>query len=224
VYKPVEKGIMSHRVVDTCQISGLDAILYGVFGEKYVSGYGQFVEVGAHDGMTWSNTYHLARRGWSGLYVEPVTSLAERCVGNHVIHPNVKVVNVACGTADQDSIRFYTDNNDLYTSNEWLIEALSDKYVEYEDVCVETLDNLLRKHKIQTHFELLIIDVEGSEEDVLRGFNVDWHLPKMIIIEAHERHKRASLRRNAKFINEYMALSGYIRIYCDMLNNIYVLP
>src|SRR5579875_919295 len=38
---------------------------------------GFFVEAGAHDGFTQSNTYWLERfRGWSGLLVEPVPLLA----------------------------------------------------------------------------------------------------------------------------------------------------
>ena len=50
----------------TCQIPGLDAIYDQYFGDKI----GSFVEVGAFDGMTYSNTWHLANRGWYGVYIE----------------------------------------------------------------------------------------------------------------------------------------------------------
>jgi len=45
---------------------------------KFAGGF--FVEAGANDGITQSNTALLARyRGWRGLLVEPVPELAARC-------------------------------------------------------------------------------------------------------------------------------------------------
>lgn len=41
---------------------------------------GIFVEVGANDGQTQSNTAYFARhRGWRGLLIEPIPELAARC-------------------------------------------------------------------------------------------------------------------------------------------------
>lgn len=54
-------------------------------------GPGTFVEAGAHDGFTQSNTYWLERHGgWSGLLVEPVPSLARRAARRR---PRSRVVN-----------------------------------------------------------------------------------------------------------------------------------
>src|SRR5438067_1783042 len=40
-----------------------------------------FVEAGAHDGYTESNTYYLARfRGWSGVPVQAIPELYRQCV------------------------------------------------------------------------------------------------------------------------------------------------
>src|SRR5579863_7922949 len=41
---------------------------------------GVFVEAGANDGQTQSNTAYFARhRGWRGLLIEPIPELAARC-------------------------------------------------------------------------------------------------------------------------------------------------
>src|ERR1700729_4369556 len=41
---------------------------------------GTFVEAGAHDGYTQSNTYSLERhRGWAGLLIEPIPELRRQC-------------------------------------------------------------------------------------------------------------------------------------------------
>src|SRR5262245_29035772 len=56
-------------VSNSCQIPNLRE-QYESLGLSPHTGY--FVEVGAFDGESFSNTSFLADQGWSGLYVEPV--------------------------------------------------------------------------------------------------------------------------------------------------------
>ena len=44
---------------------------------------GTFVEIGAYDGESFSNTSFLADLGWNGLYVEPVPKFAALCRARH---------------------------------------------------------------------------------------------------------------------------------------------
>ena len=53
---------------------GEDRILWQVFRRR-PSGY--FIEVGAYDGVTLSNTYFLEQMGWCGLLVEPILPLCQ---------------------------------------------------------------------------------------------------------------------------------------------------
>src|SRR3990172_179972 len=57
-----------------------------------MSGY--FIEVGAYDGITLSNTYFLEQMGWSGLLVEPIASLCQRAAQ---ARPRSRVIHGACG-------------------------------------------------------------------------------------------------------------------------------
>src|SRR6185436_17619755 len=60
----------------SCQLAEL-AGLYSLFlGER---GNGFFVEVGAYDGISFSNTSCLAARGWSGMLVEYIPRFAQAC-------------------------------------------------------------------------------------------------------------------------------------------------
>ena len=83
-------NIEDYKPVDSCQIPGLAGIYAGVFGLK---NNGTFVEIGAYDGKTYSNTYQLAKLGWKGLYVKPYADYAQMCCNNHFESPSVKVVN-----------------------------------------------------------------------------------------------------------------------------------
>ena len=43
---------------------------------------GTFVDIGAHDGVTFSNTYFLESAGWKGVAVEPIKEVYEKLIKN----------------------------------------------------------------------------------------------------------------------------------------------
>jgi FkbM family methyltransferase len=207
-------------VPSTCQIPGLEAFYYGIFGEKRD---GTFVEVGAHDGITYSNTWPLAVNGWAGLYVEPIPEFANQCRGNHARHPRVFIEECAIGAVDGVELALHTNGQGLFTGSKevgLLLGAGESVYIRVEQ---RTLDSLLHQYSdIIEDIDLLVVDVEGMELKVLAGFNVPKYLPTMIIIEAHEQHHLEAMRFNAKEINELLYHFGYTRIYSDDINNIYL--
>src|SRR5215813_10776357 len=72
------------------------------FGTDY---RGQFVDVGANDGVYGSNSYLLERHGWTGVLVEPSAHLAEAC---RRLRPGSVVVNkAAVGDPNVRSVAFF---------------------------------------------------------------------------------------------------------------------
>src|SRR4051812_41808247 len=69
---------------------------------RYLDGRpGFFVECGANDGYTQSNTYYLSRyKRWKGLLIEPIPMLYELC---RSFRPESTAVNCALGAADGGS-------------------------------------------------------------------------------------------------------------------------
>ena len=63
-----------------------------------------------------------------------------------------------------------------------------------------TLNDLLKKYKINRGFELLSIDVEGNELDVLKGFDIEYWKPKIIIIEHN--YENDKMRKISKIFEE----------------------
>ena len=200
----------------------LDVLYNYLFGYK-TDGY--FVDVGAYDGVAYSNTFGLANAGWGGLCFEPVPEYYKKCALNHKEHPKVKCFQTCIGNRE-DVVDFYvsdvysTHNANMIYSN--LRNALYTNSEVIESK-ITTLDRVLEANKTKPGFEVLSIDVEGSEVDVLNGFNIDHWKPQMCIIEAHERNIHPEMRINAPFINSYFQKAMYRRIYCDDTNNIYVL-
>ena len=79
--------------------NGEDVLIHKFFGGRRT---GRYVEVGAYDGVGFSNTYFLDALGWDGILVEPAPHQAEACRRSR---PHSRVVHAACGQGD-GRIRF----------------------------------------------------------------------------------------------------------------------
>lgn len=205
--------------VESCQIPGLETIYELVFGLKTD---GVFVEVGAFDGKTYSNTYQLAKLGWKGLYIEPVDHLFQQCCKNHANHPNVDVVHVFASDVDDEYVQVYKWGDNTFTGNKDFIHNVAHDQVER--LCVattKTLSALLDAYDI-SNIDLMVIDVEGHELQVLNGLLWPWHYAKMMIVEVHELSDNPGLRMHSDEINAKMLDLGYEKIYADAINSIFV--
>lgn len=200
----------------TCQIPVLDKIYADYFGEDYI---GSFVEVGAFDGMTYSNTWHLANNGWRGVYIEAHPDFAARC---KEVHTNnlVTVFPYACGSVSKEvDLTIYGEVSTTIL-NEWNRAWGMDEHTPKIRVQQHTLNYLLAPpHAI----DLLVIDVEEAEIEVLKGFTIENFRPKMAIIELHEKQgiKPSQKGWQTPWVDNYM--KGYEKIYADTINTIYVL-
>ena len=152
---------------------------------------GFFVEAGANDGYTQSNTYWLERfRGWEGLLVEPMQELFDECL---VERPNSQVrcaALVSFGYGEPTvRMRFghlMSSVVDESIDNERTAAGVAQGWQDsYEtDVPAVTLSALLDQVGAP-EIDLLSLDVEGFEPEVLAGLNLDRHAPRWIVIEAH---------------------------------------
>jgi FkbM family methyltransferase len=192
-----------------------------------------FVEVGAFDGESFSNTSGLADIGWRGHYVEPVKSFFEACRLRHSRN-NVDVHNLAI--SDQaGSIELNvgsalstasTETFYAYREMPWACqtEFLGEKSV----VQALTLDAFLTSISASLGFDLLVVDVEGLEEKVFLGFSLKKWKPKMIIVELNDYHDSFSghpnLQDSSRRVRKLIIDHGYMQTYCDEINTIFVLP
>jgi len=193
---------------------------------------GSFVEVGANDGKTGSFTFNLGKIGWSGLNCEPVPRLFELCKKNHERHINVKTVQIAAGEkkdileiVDADTLSTMdADTLQLYLQTDWAKKNFFQ--AKRYQVNVEPLDEILKINDIHEHFDLFVLDVEGFEENVLKGFSIDVYKPKIIIIEIADQHpsfiNNEKLMNKFKKLREYFTLHNYSLLVNDIVDNVYV--
>jgi FkbM family methyltransferase len=179
---------------------------------------GTFVEAGAHDGYTQSNTYYLERhRGWSGVLVEAVPELAARCrrrrrsstvVGCALVGPDFAGGSVEVQFGDLMS----TVGGDGSHAAGGL--AVAGRRAYSTEVPGRTLSDVLDDAGT-TRIDLLVLDLEGRELDVLAGLDLDRHPPMFVLIETLDRaaQQPAIDRALAPHHDFVEALSEYDLLY-----------
>jgi FkbM family methyltransferase len=152
---------------------------------------GFFVEAGANDGFTQSNTYWLERfRGWKGLLVEPMPELAARARIERPASTVVQCALVAAGHTGTVRMRFGDLMSTVAEAHdaEWAQGGLSYGWRDpYEaDVEGRTLSALLDEVGAP-EVDLLSLDIEGFEVQALQGLDLSRHAPRHILVEIHDR-------------------------------------
>lgn len=214
-----------YKLPETCQIPNLDQIYIEYFG-KFANNK-IFVEVGAYDGETVSNTSFLADSGWKGYYIEPIHSSYIKCLQRHHLN-NVVVSNVSIGIEEGIKTIY---NNDILSSldkDHAEIGVSEFNYPNYtENVCFQIrMDNYLKNYNIPQEFDLLVVDVEGKEDEVFYSFDLNKWKPKMIIVELVDNHqyfqKNQFITSKVKRLREHIHNNNYQQIYRDDINTIFI--
>lgn len=216
-----------YKVGRYCQIKNLSDILIEHIGYKED---GTFVEVGAFDCYQWSNTYGLAMMGWRGLYFEPQIDEYNKCNELHGNRDKVEVVRLALSDWSGETDLYLggsistisREQKDIYLSlHGWSsVTGLADG--KTERVSVSTLSKELDAREWPKAYDLLVVDVEGSEVSVIKEGGLEKHRPHMIIIETHEESKEEKLSGKATTIYEMLSDAGYSKMQSDTINSIYV--
>lgn len=212
----------------SCQTPELGNLYSISLGERKK---GFFVEVGAFDGITWSNSSCLAEAGWQGILVEPIPELASRCREKYLNNPKVKVLECAVGAQEGKAElhvadQFTTMNTGMfkaYKSIDWASpNTINSRRIKVE---MQSLDAVLdlekQKSRLRRGLDVLIIDVEGAEKEVLQGLSIHKWKPRLIIAELVHTHPDLHLiSRGDADIQRKIERQGYSVVYKDMINTV----
>lgn len=153
---------------------------------------GRFLDIGAFDGVTFSNTRPLADLGWSGVCVEP--SPPAFCALMRAYEGNDKVQLVNAGVRAAGGIgltRFYSNTVDAHASD--MLSSFSEQHVQkcaaypFREIWIpaigwDSMIDMVDEVDRYTH-DFINIDVEGTNLEVLASMPFHLFLPQMICIE-----------------------------------------
>ena len=172
----LEKGIYSQRDEQ------------GVINSRFEKNNGRFLEVGAYDPFTFSNTRKLYERGWSGVFVEPSPTCFSKLEAEYKDKDNAVLINAAvapqCGI-----LKFYDSQGDAISSSDpahvkkWE-SGFNCTFIEIEVEAI-TWDKIFDDHG--TDFDFINLDTESTNWELLQIFPFNRCKPQMFCIEFDDR-------------------------------------
>jgi hypothetical protein len=146
---------------------------------------GFYVDLGANHPVVYSATYLLYKAGWSGVTVDPITSL---CALHRDLRPRDLCLNAGVGSKIEKR-PFWDTIPDFFSS----FSETDTKRAEERGMCTilrETDLPLLTPSAILEHagtekkVNYLSIDTEGLDGEILRNWPWDTSLPDVVSCEA----------------------------------------
>lgn len=162
---------------------GEDMLAWDMLGNKTC---GTYLEVGGFDGKSLSVSYALDAMGWDGLLIEPIKARFEESRKNrpNATHQNYLLGKRGCGGRAELQVVEGLQMFSGASGNKIDFEPAKEKPIRIESVLTTDLDSaLVEAFPDNVQLDLAVIDVEGSECDVLDGFSLDVWKPRVIIIE-----------------------------------------
>lgn len=143
--------------------------------ETHLPAKKSFLDVGANDGQTLSNTALFAEIGWSGVCIEPDNRAYENLYRKYAQSKKVKAYNCGIGTQTKQESMFASGSL-LNKGDIGLVTTIHgaemlrfQKSVDYETQLSDfyTWADFCEAYKIKMDFAFVSIDAEGCDLDIL---------------------------------------------------------
>ena len=184
------------------------------FLEEYIpQRNGYFVELGANDGVSQSNTLYLEKyKNFKGVLIEPFPTNYEKCrinrseenffflgacVSFNYSKPTVELLYSNLMTITLDG---YSTIANPVAHAEKGSEFLNGQDVFKFSVKAVTLNEVLKKANAPKLIDFLSLDVEGAEIEVLSGINFSEFRFNLMLVETNE----------FEIINDFLERENYI--------------
>jgi len=184
---------------------------------------GVVMDLGANDGITFSNSRALLELGWYGILVEPCVKTFKELQENCKLFSRVMLHNV--GVSSYNGEADFYESGELIGGDHSLVSSIKeteterwknkskerDPVVEFNKTTIPVIDfATLLERSGNPQFDFLTIDVEGMELEILR--QIDFSLVSMVCVEYNGKPELAEA---------YDALISMPVIYKNRTNIIY---
>jgi FkbM family methyltransferase len=190
----------------------VDELAWNILGARVT---GNAIEVGAVDGVFFSNTLAFEQAGWNVLCIEPNPECWAALQRNRK-HVQPYAVSNRSGEADLKICDIREKDHTAVTAIELdqrLVAQYGASIVQTVKVPMRTLDQCIAEFGGFQSIEYVSIDTEGTELDVLKGFDIQKWRPRLILVENNY---------DDAAIAAYMETQGYHRIKRHGVNDFFV--
>lgn len=207
LYRDREQAFLAHVIKNfNASKAQLFQDLFVLFTTNEKRG-GYFVEFGATNGVTLSNSWLLEKSfGWNGILAEPARCWHADLRANR----NCQIETNCVWDKSGERLEF----NEVSLGELSTIKSFSESDGHFMDrkkgdvYVVETisLNELLEKHRAPSEIDYMSVDTEGSELTILDSFDFSQFDVRIITVE----HNYTPAREK---IHELLARNGYQRVF-----------
>jgi FkbM family methyltransferase len=168
-----------------------------------------FLDIGAAFPIKFSNSWALQERSWSGLLVEPNSSLLLTLEARKSQHVGIAPVAVSTSSGTSQLVRYGPLSSLLESATNDIYGAMRQRRLEQgstEEINTQTFADLITTYKIPPLIGYLSIDVEGLDFEILQQFPFGLIQVQAVTIE----HNLDLTLRSS--INKFMKKQGYTRV------------
>ena len=186
---------------------------------------GFFIELGASDGVEYSNTYKLEKEyDWDGILIEPITTFFDEInkyrtcsyILNECISEKNEIIEFTSIEGYSKMLsgisKEYPEEHLSRIGRE--TESMNQK-IHKQMINTKTLFDIIKDCNIKT-IDYLSIDVEGAELSVLKGLQMENHNIRPKIIGCENNYKTDE-------VEKYLNLIGYTKIHTAAADDMYAI-
>lgn len=168
--------------------NGEQAVIAGFFSRRGIA-KGTFIDAGAGDGVSFSNTYALALAGWDGVLIEPHPESFVALLRSK----RSEVIAMNCGVDTHTHLGMFQMAS-VDGKGAEMVSTFSNRHVGIWEGTVKYHGHIMPIfgwHDIRQYmpyaqgFDFISIDVEGMAADVLRSCPIVEFGPRLVVVE-HE--------------------------------------
>ncbi|HIJ71780.1 MAG TPA: FkbM family methyltransferase [Planctomycetes bacterium] len=182
------------------------------FAKIFGNAPGKFLDIGANNGITFSNTRRLLELGWNGVCVEPDPFAFGDLVKNNANGEKVVLINAGMNI-QRGLCKFHIFNDTLLSSLNADQEQTWHTHSKRGEIYINTVtwDDIFKI--TGTGFNFVNIDAEGVSVKLLSTFPFEQLLPNMFCVE-HDGDYGS--------IHKILKDKGYREYHTNSLNCLYV--
>lgn len=164
-----------------CSQSGEQQVILDYFRDDALKS--RFLDIGAYDGQTFSNTYALAQKGWGGTCVEPNAHAYAKLFDLYCYNNQITLINAIVSTeVHVVSKFFYSSVSGVSTANTDH-KKVWEKSVDYRETWVGAI-SVEALCAIAGPCEFISIDAEGQSGFIAASMLIDEFIhPELWCIE-----------------------------------------
>lgn len=157
---------------------------YSQWGEqKFISEFfaghrGRFLDIGAFDGLTGSNTRSLSDNGWSGVLVEASPFIFQRLVENHRGNDKMQFVNAAM-MPSAGLVTFHDSGSQVATCKQ---DHGVSEFVRRRYAISAITPEMLAQH-MGGDYDFVSLDIEGMDLPVIREMGLVLSKARLLCVE-----------------------------------------